>query len=89
MGLNHILIYEGDEDPMHNCFIYGKFWDATDITDKEKQIAQFGATLRARYLKWFMNYTNNQQCSKEDIKQSFLKFFKTQDNSHLTSQKLK
>jgi hypothetical protein len=89
MGLNHILIYEGDEDPKRHWFVCEKFWDATDITDEDKQMAQFGAALRARALTWFMNYTDNQQCSKEDIKKIFLKFFKTQDNSHLEAQKLK
>jgi hypothetical protein len=89
MGLNHIPIYEGDEDPKQHWFICEKFWDATDITDEAKQMAQFGVPFRARALTWFMNYTDNQQCSKDDIKESFLKFFKNQDNSHLEAQKLK
>jgi hypothetical protein len=56
---------------------------------KDKQMAQFGVALRARALTWFMNYTDNQQCSKSDIKKNFLTFFKTQDISHLVAQKLK
>jgi hypothetical protein len=36
-----------------------------------------------------MNYTNNQQCLKLEIKQNFLKFFKMQDISDLAAQKLK
>jgi hypothetical protein len=46
-------------------------------------------SLRARALTWFMNYTDNQQHSKSEIKKNFLTFFKTQDISHLVAQKLK
>jgi len=60
MGLNHILIYEGDEDPKWHWFIYKKFWDASDITNEDKQMAHFGVSLQSRYLTWFMNYADNQ-----------------------------
>jgi hypothetical protein len=89
MGLNHIPIYEGDEDPKIHWFICEKFWDATDITDEDKQMAQFGATLRHHTLTWFMNYTENQNWSKSDIKNNFLSFFKVQDVAHLAAHKLK
>jgi hypothetical protein len=36
-----------------------------------------------------MNYTENQTRSKEEIKNSFLTFFKIQDITHLAAQKLK
>jgi hypothetical protein len=36
-----------------------------------------------------MNFIDNQQISKEKMKQSFLTFFKTQDVSHLAGKKLK
>jgi hypothetical protein len=50
MGLNHIPIYEGDEDPKRHWFVYEKNWDASDITDEDKKIAQFGVVLQARAL---------------------------------------
>ena len=40
-------------------------------------------------LTWYMNFTENQTRSKNDIKQSFLTFFKTQDVKHLVAQNLK
>jgi hypothetical protein len=45
MGLNHIPIYEGDEDPKRHWFVCEKLWDATDITNEDKKMAQFGAAL--------------------------------------------
>jgi hypothetical protein len=52
-------------------------------------MAQFGVALRARALTWFMNFTDNQTRMKNEIKQNFLSFFKTQDIIHLAAQKLK
>jgi hypothetical protein len=49
-------------------------------------MAQFGVVLRARALTWFMNFTDSQQCLKEEIKQNFLTFFKMQDISHVEQQ---
>ena len=83
MGLNHIPIYEGDEDPKIHWFICEKFWDAKNITDEDKQMAQFGATLQHCALTWFMNYTENQNRSKSDIKNNFLSFFKVQDVANM------
>jgi hypothetical protein len=37
MGLNHIPIYEGDEDPKQYWFICEKFWDVPNIIDEEKK----------------------------------------------------
>jgi hypothetical protein len=45
MGFNHIPIYEGEEDPKHHWFVCEKFWDAADITDEDKKMAQFRAAL--------------------------------------------
>jgi hypothetical protein len=42
MGLNNIPLYEGDEDPRRHWFVCEKLWDATDITDEDKKMAQFG-----------------------------------------------
>jgi hypothetical protein len=36
-----------------------------------------------------MNFMDNQTCTKNEIKLNFLSFFKTQDISHLATQKLK
>jgi hypothetical protein len=67
MGLNHIFIYKGNEYPKRHWFIREKFWDAVDITDEDNKMAQFIVVFRARALNWFMNYTYNQQQSKEHI----------------------
>ena len=64
-------------------------WDATDITDNDKKIAQFAGALRKRELTWYMNFTKKQARSKDDIKLNFLAFFKIEDVTHLASQKLK
>jgi hypothetical protein len=76
MGFDHIPIYEGEEDPKRHWFVCEKFWNAADITNEDKQMAQFGATLRHHTLTWFMNYTKNQTRSKAEIKNNFLTFFK-------------
>ena len=64
-------------------------WDATDIIDEDKQIAQFVGTLRKRVLTWYMNFTESQNRSKAEIKVNFLAFFKTDNVAHLAAQKLK
>ena len=43
--------------------ICDKLWDAVNITNEDKKMAQFGATLQAKALTWFM--TDNWKCSKE------------------------
>jgi hypothetical protein len=45
MGFNHIPLYEGDEDPKRHWFMCEKLWDVADITDEDKQMAQFRASL--------------------------------------------
>lgn len=79
----HIPIYEGEEDPRRHWFICERMWDATDVTDEDKQIAQFASTLRKKALTWYMNRT------KAKIKSNFLAFFKTKDVAHLATQNLK
>jgi hypothetical protein len=64
-------------------------WDAADVTDKDKKIAQFASALRKRALTWYMNFKENQGRSKDDIKSKFLAFFKMEDVAHLAAQKLK
>jgi hypothetical protein len=39
MGLNHIPIYEGDEDPKQHWVVCEKFWAVVDIVDEEKKMA--------------------------------------------------
>jgi hypothetical protein len=41
MGLNHIPVYEGEEDPKCHWFVCEKFWEEADITDKDKHMEQF------------------------------------------------
>ena len=64
-------------------------WDVVDVTDENRQIAQFAGALRKRALTWYMNFTESQNRSKAEIKASFLAFFKTEDVAHLAGQKLK
>ena len=64
-------------------------WDAADVMDEDKQIAQFAGTLRKGVLTWYMNFTESQNRSKAEIEASFLAFFKTKDVAHLAAQKLK
>ena len=64
-------------------------WDTTDVTDENRQIAQFAGALRKRALTWHMNFMESQNRSKAEIKANFLAFFKMEDIAHLASQKLK
>ena len=85
----HIPTYEGEEDPRRHWFVCERMWDAVDITDDDKKIAQFASALRKRALTQYMNFTKNQARSKEEIKTNFLAFFKTEDVTHLATKKLK
>ena len=85
----HIPTYEGEEDPRWHWFIYERIWDATDVTDDDKKIAQFVGALRKRALTLYMNLTENQARSKSEIKTNFLAFFKIEDVIHLATQKFK
>ena len=46
--LVHIPIYEGEEDPKQHWFICERMWDAADMIDDDKTIAQFASALRKR-----------------------------------------
>ena len=60
----HIPIYEGEEDPRRHWFICEQMWDVAEVTDENRQIAQFAGTLRKRALTWYMNFTESQNRSK-------------------------
>lgn len=51
-------------------------WDATDVTDDDKKIAQFASALRKIALTWYMNFIENQAISKDNIKPNFIAFSK-------------
>ena len=85
----HIPTYEGEEDPRQHGFVCERMWDAADVTNDDKKITQFVGAPRKRALTWYMNFTENQARSKDEIKTSFLVFFKTKDVAHLGAQKLK
>ena len=85
----HIPTYEGEEDPIQHWFICERMWDAANVTDDDKKIAQFVGALRKGALTLYMNFTENQARTKDEIKTNFLSFFKTKDVSHLANQKLK
>jgi hypothetical protein len=40
----HIPIFEGEEDPKRHWFVGERMWDVADVTDEDKQIAQFAGT---------------------------------------------
>ena len=75
--LVHIPTYEGEEDPRQHWFICKRMWDAVDVTNDDKKIAQFVGALRKRDLTSYMNFTENQARTKYEIKINFLAFFKT------------
>ena len=60
-------------------------WDAADVTDDDKKIAQFAGALRKRALTWYIHFVENQTKSKADIKANFLAFFKTEDVAPLVA----
>ena len=64
-------------------------WDATDMTNDDKKIAQFAGALRKRALTWYMNLIENKERTKDEIKTNFLAFCKTEGVAHLASEKLK
>ena len=47
--LVHIPTYEGEEDPRRHWFICERMWDATNVTDDDKKIAQFVGALRKEH----------------------------------------
>ena len=55
----HIPIYEGEEDPIQHLFVCERMWDAVDMSDDDKKIAQFVGALRKRALTWYMNFTES------------------------------
>lgn len=87
--LIHIPSYEGEDDPRRHWFVCERMWDASDITNDDKKIAQLAGALRKRELTWYMNLIENQERTKDEIKTKFLAFFKIEDVAHLASQKLK
>ena len=64
-------------------------WNIADVTDDDKQIAQFVGALRKRELMWYINFTENQTRSKANIKANFLALFKIEEVTHLATQKFK
>ena len=40
----HIPLYEGDEDPRRHLFICELTWEANQVTDEDRQMAQFTGT---------------------------------------------
>ncbi len=88
MGLNHIQLYEGDKDPLQRWLICEKFCFTNDITNEDKHMTHLKEALRKRELTWFMNLIENQPKSKDEIKTSFLAFFRAQYVKHVATQKL-
>ena len=76
MALNHMPIYEGDNDLEKHWFAYGNYWTTNGINDEDKKMEQTTATIRKHDLTWFMNLTEKQNKTKDEIKTSFLTLFK-------------
>ena len=86
----HIPVYEGDEDPRRHWFIYESTWEANQVTDEDRKMAQFTGALRKRELTWYMTFSERQpRTTNAEIKAQFLSFFKTLDAKHLAAKKLK
>ena len=86
----HIPLYEGDEDPRRHWFVCESTWEANQVTDEDRQMAQFTSALSKRELTWYMNfYKRTPRATKAKIKAQFLSFFKTPDAKHLAAKKLK
>ena len=56
-GLAHIPLYEGDEDPRWHWFVCESTWEANQVTDEDRQMAQFAGALRKRALTWYMTFS--------------------------------
>ena len=59
--------FDEDDIPKLHWFIYETIWESTDITNKNKQIAQFIGSLRKIYLTWYMNFNENQSKYKNNL----------------------
>ena len=45
-------------------------WDAADVTDEDKKIAQFVGALRKIELTWYMNFTKTRKDQKMKLRQN-------------------
>ena len=59
-GSADIPLYEGDEDPRRHWFVCESTWEANQVTDEDKQMAQFVGALRKRELTWYMKFSERQ-----------------------------
>ena len=65
-------------------------WEANQVTDEDRQMAQFVDALRKRALTWYMTFSERQpRATKANIKVQLISFFKTPDAKHLAAKKLK
>ena len=64
-------------------------WDATNVTNDDKKIAKFVGALRKRALTFYMNFIENKERTKHEIKKNFLAFFKIEYFTQIVAQKLK
>ena len=81
-------IYDGDGDPRKHWFVCEDIWEANIVADGNRQIEMFTGGLYDRALTCYMNFIKNGPKIKQEIKMNFLKFFQTQDNTHLGAQKI-
>ena len=85
---SHIPLYEGNEDPRQNWFICESTWEANQVTDEDKKMAQFVGGLRKRALTWYMTFFERTlRATKAEVKAQFLSFFKTPDAKHMAAKK--
>ena len=68
-GSAHIPLYEGDEDPTKHWFICESTWEANQVTNEDRKMAQFAGALQKRELTWYMTYTERTpNATKTEIK---------------------
>ena len=85
-----IPLYEGDKDPRWHWFVCELTWEANQVTDEDRKMAQFAGALRKRALTWYMTFSERTPgATKVEVKEQFLSFFKTPDEKYLAAKKLK
>ena len=55
--LEHIPLYEGDEDSRRHWFVCDLTWEANQVTNEDRHMAQFIGALRRRKLTWYMTFS--------------------------------
>ena len=82
-------IFYGDGDPKTHWFVCEALWKANLLDDENQQVNQFVGGLWNIALTLYMNLLEEGPIWKQQIKDNFLEFFKTDDTRHMVGNKLK